>query len=54
MTKDRLLPYYTCFVEWLMMVNPAVGFQFQRGMMNADQIKPYLHEWAQSITKPKT
>jgi len=54
MTKKQLIPYYTCFVDWLMMMNPAVGIQFQRGTMNVEQIKPHVRNWAQSITDKNT
>jgi hypothetical protein len=50
--QDReIIPYYTCFCEWLGIMNPGTLFAYQRGMLGVEQIKPLVRAWAADITK---
>lgn len=51
MKDEDIIPYYTCFREWLGFMNPGTLFAFQRGQLNLEKIKPIVKEWAADITK---
>jgi len=48
--SDPIRPYYDCFVQWLSMTRPDVAFMLRRGMVDVNEITPYIREWAGDIT----
>lgn len=50
MQDKEIIPYYTCFCEWLGIMNPGTLFAYQRGMLNKEQVEPLIKKWAKDIT----
>ena len=48
-SREEVMPYYKNFCWWLGIHKPHLSIGLQNGMLDSEQLKPYVREWATDI-----
>lgn len=47
---ETVRPYYDNFCTWMQFIHRETFVAFQMGTLDAQQLKPYVRDWAKNIT----